>query len=269
MDAPAEEAANDHPISIARAKELMAGDLGAAYRDILRRSCAPVYWFGLTSRVPRIINNGTLTFVRTPQRLLAVTAAHVFRGWEADNKKQRIRLQISNLVVDDLWSKLVDVSDELDLATIQIDDHFLAALGGDVTPLTSWPPQVPKEGKGIMLAGYPAIERIEAEPFSVDFGLFTALVVARRVSEHQITWLVERDYQLENAEVKPPPEKYDLGGVSGGPLISWFESPQHVVHYRLSGIITQHPDYANSDFAIERIIASRADAITESGRIAS
>lgn len=266
---PTEGAPQDHPISIARAKELMAGDLGTVYRDILRRSCAPVYWFGLTSRVPHIINNGTLTFVRTSQRLLAVTAAHVFRGWEVDSKKQRVRLQVSNLVVDDLWSKLIDVSDDLDIATIQIDDRFLAALGRDVTPLTSWPPQVPQEGKGIMLAGYPAIERIEAEPFSVDFGLFTALVVARRVSEHQITWLVERDHQLENSGMKPPPEKYDLGGVSGGPLISWFESPQHVVHYHLSGIITQHPDYASSDFAIERIIASRADAITESGKIVS
>src|SRR5687767_3250352 len=104
----------DHPISIARAKELLAGDLGTVYRDILKRSCAPVYWFGLNSRVPHIINNGTLTFVRTPQRLLAVTAAHVFRGWEADSKKQRLRLQVFNLVVDDFWSKLVDVSDGRD-----------------------------------------------------------------------------------------------------------------------------------------------------------
>ena len=262
-----DEVSDNHPISIARAKELMAGDLGAVHRDILRRSCAPIYWFGLTSRVPRILNNGTLTFVKTPQRLLAVTAAHVFRGWQADSKSEQLRLQVSNLVVDDLWSRLIDVSDDLDLATIHIDDDFIAALGGDVTPLANWPPQVPEEGKGIMLAGYPAIERIEAEPFSVDFGLFTALVVAHRVSERQITWLVERDHQLDNAAVKPPPEKYDLGGVSGGPLISWIESPQHVAYYRLSGIITQHPDYANNDFAIERIIASRADAITESGRI--
>lgn len=257
----------DHPISIARAKELLAGDLGAVYRDILRRSCAPIYWFGLASKVPRILNNGTLTFVRTPQRLLAVTAAHVFRGYQCDSKKAQLRLQVFNTVVDDLWSKLIDVSDELDLVTIAIDDEFIGRIGRDVMPLTSWPPQPPEEGKGIMLAGYPAIERIEVEPFSVDFGLFTAIVIARRVSDRQVTWLVERDHQLENAAVKPPPEKYDLGGVSGGPLISWFETPQHVAHYRLSGIITQHPDYAKSDFAIERVIATRADAITEGGNI--
>jgi len=32
-------------------------------------------------------------------------------------------------------------------------------------------------------------------------------------------------------------------------------------------IVAQHLGYASSDFAIERIIASRADAITESGKI--
>jgi hypothetical protein len=32
-------------------------------------------------------------------------------------------------------------------------------------------------------------------------------------------------------------------------------------------IVAQHLGYASSDFAIERVIASRADAITESGKI--
>jgi hypothetical protein len=55
--------------------------------------------------------------------------------------------------------------------------------------------------------------------------------------------------------------------VSGGPLISWFESENHITQYRLLGIITQHPDYTNSDFAIERLVATRADAITDIGSI--
>jgi hypothetical protein len=66
-----------------------------------------------------------------------------------------------------------------------------------------------------------------------------------------------------------PSPRYGLGGVSGGPLISWFESESYIATYTLSGIITEHPDYEENEFTIERVIATRADFIQHSGRIAS
>ena len=170
-------------------------------------------------------------------------------------------------VVDDLHERIIDVSEEFDIATLSMDEELVERLGR--TPLGVWPPRAPQENRGIMIAGYPAGERIESKDLAVDFGFFTALGVARTVTDRQITWLMEREYQLANAKVPLPPPEYDLGGISGGPLISWFESENFVSHHCFSGIVVQHPDYKNNEGmpAIERLIAVRADAIAESGGI--
>ena len=258
-----------HPISVEKAKELMAGPLADACRDILKRCCIPIYWSRLDKKNPEILHNGTLTLLRTPTKLLGVTAAHVLKAYKTDFEKERIRLKLLNEVVEDLLSRVIDVSERLDLATIAIDERVLNKLGEAwaLTPLTDWPLQPPQEGRGIMLAGYPGIDRLQPDCFKINWGLFTAIGVARTVTDTQITWVVEREYQVENTKIRTLPPNYDLGGVSGGPLISWFETPSYVAHHRLSGIITEHPDYEKSDFSIERLIAIREDVIREGGTI--
>ncbi len=258
---------DEHPISLEKAKELLAGDLGDVYRRILADCCVPIYWFNLGTKDFSISHNGTLTIAQTPKALLGVTAAHVFRKYESDLKSGAVRLQLMNEVVDDLAKRLVDISDELDIATFALDEDIVKRLGK--TPMGVWPPRSPQEGKGIMISGFPAVERIESKNFEVNFELFTALGVARTVTEKQITWLLEPEFQLAKARVPAPPPEYDLGGISGGPLISWFESPGFVSHHCLSGIIIEHPDYKNNrDMPpIERLIAIRADSIAESGKI--
>lgn len=258
---------NEHPISLDKAKELLAGDLGDVYRGILKDCCVPIYWFRLDTKEFSIAHNGTLTIVQTPKRLLGVTAAHVVNQYLRDLKRRSHRLQLMNEVVDDLSERVIDVSDGLDIATVALDENLVKRLGR--TPLGVWPPKPPQEGKGIMIAGYPAVERVKTKQFEVSFGLFTALGVARTVTDKQITWLLEREYQLANAKIPTPPPEYDLGGVSGGPLISWFESESFVSHYCLSGIVVEHPDYKNNKDmpVLERLIAIRADSIAESGKI--
>jgi hypothetical protein len=257
----------EHPISLEKAKELLGGDLGDAYRGILRDCCVPIYWFRLDTKDCAIAHNATLTIVRTPKRLLGLTAAHVLRQYQSDLKCGPIRLQLMSEVVDDLCERVIDVSDGLDMATFALDDGLVNRLGR--TPLGVWPPRPPHEGKAIMIAGYPMGERIESQDFTVTYGLFTVLGIARTVTEKQVTWLMERDCQLENAKIPAPPPKYDLGGISGGPLISWFESESFISHHCLSGIVIEHPDYKNNrDLpALERLIAIRADSIAESGKI--
>jgi hypothetical protein len=256
-----------HPISLDKAKELLAGDLGDVYRGILAGCCVPIYWFKLGTKDFAITHNGTLTIAQTPKRLLGVTAAHVLRQYESDLKEGALRLQLMNEVVDDLLARVIDVSDTLDIATFALDDDLVKRLGK--TPLGVWPPKSPQEDKGIMIAGYPAVERIESKDFTVNFGLFTAIGVARTVTEKQVTWLMEREFQLAKTKIPAPPPEYELGGVSGGPLISWFESENFVTHHCLSGIVIEHPDYKNNKDMppIERLIAIRADSIAESGKI--
>lgn len=255
-----------HPISMENARKLIAGNLGNVYRNILKTSCAPIYWYRGGHKDRSIRHNGTVTFVKTPQRLLGITAAHVLNAYFRDADDEGVRLQIMDAIVDDMKDRRVHQSENLDIATFSVDEALLKSVGKDIVPLSDWPPRPPVEGRGIMLAGYPGIERDERSN-EVTFGLFTALGIARTVTDKQITWLIDRERHVADDRIPLLPPEYGLGGISGGPLISWFESDQHIATYALSGIITEHPDYQNNEFSVERIVAIRADVIQDSGRI--
>ena len=254
-----------HPIDEERAKALMAGDFGNASEEILAKYSAPIFWVSLEKPGEPILHNGTVTFVRTPRRIFAVTAAHVFRQYQDDAKRGKTQLVIGNAPAD--ATLLVDISDKYDLATIAMNKDVLRLIGKEVTPAGYWPPVPPQEGRGIMLGGYPAGLRNQTAQRMVAFGSFAAMGVARRATEVQITWHLEREFVVENKRIAKLPEGYNLGGISGGPMIAWFESPAKVMFPRLAGILTEHPNYGENSFSIERIVAVRADLIDENGMI--
>jgi hypothetical protein len=256
-----------HPISLEKAKELLSGELARRYRDILRKCCAPIFWYRRCWSKLSIVDSGTVTFVRTPTQLLGLTAAHVLRGYRSDATREYAAVRIFDAPVNDLDARIICLPSkgEVDIASFAVDDSLLKATGKEIVPL-GWPPYPPQEGRGILLAGYPGQERV-IESDSVNFGLFTAIVIAKTVSEKQITWLIEPEWQLETAEIPAPPPGYNLGGASGGPLITLLETDHHVTSYTLGGIIAEHPDYDQGDFSIERVIATRADLVTSSGQI--
>lgn len=246
----------DHPLTIEKAKELINGELGEMYRGILSRSCAPIYWHQRRRTSAEILNSGTVTFVRTSKRLMAITAAHVVRCYEKTHAAATwpVHLQLMNAALN---LEVIGISDDLDLATLAIDDKLLSRLGKEVEPLSSWPPRSPQEGRGILLAGYPAVDRLQTKPMEVNWGLFTALCIARRVIRDQITWVAERSPDIKT----DLPPNHRLGGISGGPLIGLFESANYLIRHVLSGIISQ----AHQE--LENVVARRADFIREDGSI--
>jgi hypothetical protein len=244
-----------HPIDEKKAKELIGGYLGKEYRRILQSCCTPIFWYENKAN-SSILNNGTVTIVRTPDRLLGVTAAHIVNSYFEQSKNLNIKLQIGEEVVPDLEKRIIAISDELDLATIHLEP---SALDKQIIPL-SWPPKIPQEGRGIMLAGYPGKERLE-EKRTCNFGSFTAIGIARTVTNDQITFLVEREFVVPSKDIADLPRNYDLGGISGGPVISWFETKSFIASYHFAGIVSE----ASSDY--ENIIAKRADFIEPDGSI--
>ncbi|OJU08822.1 MAG: hypothetical protein BGN86_03655 [Caulobacterales bacterium 68-7] len=105
-----------------------------------------------------------------------------------------------------------------------------------------------------MLGGFPGVERLVVRPLDVNFGLHTVLGIARRVTEDQITWLMEREFEM-GADLPP---NYDLGGISGGPLIGKF-MVGGIETYRLAGIISE------AQPALENVVAKRADTLRPDG----
>lgn len=248
-----------HPITIDKAKASIAGDLGDVYRNILKSSCLPIYWYEMNNS-PSILHNGTMTIMQTPEKLLGITAAHVLESFKEDSKNKTLKLQLENEVVDNILDRVINTSSTLDIATIELDISLLQKMSKDITPL-NFPPSVPRNsGGGIMLAGYPGIDRAEEGRLEVNFGLFTALGVVSSVTQEQITWRVEREFHVTNS-IPDLPVNHDLGGISGGPLIAWFESPNFITQYRLAGIISE----AQSN--LEYVVAKRADFIQSDGTL--
>lgn len=188
---------------------------------------------------------------------MGITAAHVVRKFEADAADGAVKLQVMNALIDNI--SIVAISDRLDIATIRLDEDILQRLGKPSTPVQIWRGRSPSEERGIMLAGYPGIERVTRHPRDVNFGLFTALGISRRVTDEQITWVPDRENNV--GRIPMPPPGYNTGGISGGPVIGWFESPNSIATYGLVAIVSQ------ASAELENIVCKRADFIRNDGTI--
>lgn len=247
-----------HSISFEKAKQLVQGPLGQVYRAVALSCCAPLLWFRPSDNPCRILHNGTVTVVRTPKKIFGVTAAHVIEQYNQDFEKAWLRLQLKDKLIEGI--RIIDSCSRRDLATIELDEQIVNTLG--LEPL-DWPSEPPGEGRGLLAAGYPGNGKMNVEPMQVDWTPFFAITTARTVTEEQITLLISRNEWVNNSL----PERPDLGGISGGPIIGIFETKAGVAFHRLSGVITEHPNYETSDFCLERIVGSSAAAITDLGTI--
>ncbi|WP_341197671.1 hypothetical protein [Hyphomonas chukchiensis] len=193
---------------------------------------------------------------------MGITAAHVVTEFVLAEELAPQTVMLMNAVLPKL--NVIDISERLDLATFEIDDAILNAVGKGISPLTNWPPQAPTEGRGILMAGYPALVRLTKGVVQnvgiIEWGLFTVLGTAGRVSDEQISWMIDRERNVKHPTIPDPPPNAELGGISGGPVISLLE--RRGVHYwGLSGIISQ------ASAQLERIVAKRADLIAADGKI--
>ncbi len=247
-----------HPISPEKAKSLVKGPLSSVYKKVAISCSAPLCWFRPIDNLPRILHNGTITVVRTPKKLFGITAAHVEDQINEDLQKGGLILQVKDQIIDGL--KIIDKSPKRDLATFELDEQLINNLA--LEPI-NWPFQLPAEGSGVLLAGYPGNSRVYAEPMRIDWSPFFAITTARTVTQEQITILVPPDDDHVRNSL---PLDCNLGGISGGPIIGIFER-SYVAFHRLSGVITEHPSYDKNEFSIERIVGAAAGAITELGYI--
>ena len=251
----------DHPLSADEAKRLIGGELGWQMRHMVAASCSPIYWHGVDDDGrSRILHNGTVTYVRGDDGMIGITACHVIDEYLA--RGEGGPLQIGNAAYD---LDLIDKNDALDLATLAIPEQVIRSLGKDIIAI-SLPRQgdVPQEGRGIMLGGFPGLDRIVVGQLQVGWGLFTAIGLARRVNERQITWVPDHANNMSVEGIPDLPPNKELGGISGGPMIAWFEKAGGLLSYcSLAGIIVQ----ANSD--LELVVARRAEFVKSSGKLAN
>jgi hypothetical protein len=251
---------NNHPIDEARAREIVRL-IGQPSREFIASCCVPLFWFAAAEVARTVLSNGTVTLVKTPTRTIGLTADHVVAGCLKAFDPGGVVVQIGDISLHDLRSRLIARSDELDLASFEVGD-LIGRFGAGwprKLPLVSWPPSPPQEGRGIMIGGYPGIERRPIDTHNISFGIFTALGIARTVSDDQISCLFEREYLVETSDFPSLPPNIDLGGISGGPVITVMESTSYLVSYRLGGIVSE----ASAELA--KVFAKRVDFIKDDG----
>ncbi|RYD65622.1 MAG: hypothetical protein EOP84_31775 [Verrucomicrobiaceae bacterium] len=251
----------DHPVSIERAQELMRGDLGKYHYEILARTCSPIYWHLPDEAGSRPIRaDGTLSYVKADGKVFGVTAAHVMAEYLADAEKPGCVLQLGDAA---LRADIIDMNVQLDLATVRLNDATLAAVGKEILPVSLCRPNdVPQEGRGIMMCGFIGEDRRELPNQRVDWGMLGVIGVARRVSEDQITWAPDHENNTPVSGVLQLPRNKNLGGISGGPLIAWFERPKtNLTYFSLAGVVKE------ASKELEYVVASRSHFIRPDGRI--
>jgi hypothetical protein len=152
------------------------------------------------------------------------TAYHVLydKGAYVDRMQnsQRVHCLIGNLPPLDPVSRVEWHDKELDVVFLRISEAEAAAIGPCIISTPSkWPPDPPKEGELVLMAGYPrALRKADRAAGSIESGPLSAVFQVRQVKEGCCTCVVERT-DLVPFEGKLPRPRTKIGGMSGAPVL--------------------------------------------------
>ena len=148
----------------------------------------------------------------------------------------------------------------IDIAAFEVTQTELEKMRK--APFSLWPPEPPQaDNCKVLLAGYPAAGIEAVGPRHASFGIYTASAIAQRATDWQITARIEWKYVVGSPAFGGlPPQNFDTGGMSGGPMLSIRER-RGVLSFPLAGVIAEG---RTSD---DTIIAERADFIRGDGSV--
>jgi hypothetical protein len=233
---------------------LFRGPYGRELLKAIQPCVAPFYW---TSRLAESLpSNGSAFIVKTSAALFGITARHVYDEYkEQVDQVPTAVCRLLNLEID-LRARLISRGNESDVVTFEIRPFELNDLNMQPAP---WPPWIPKVNHAVIIAGFPGIGK-RFTGSSITFGLYHALIGVDSVSDRDISMVRPPDDEVVDVVGKGlPPRGFDMGGMSGGPVIAVLEDS--VVSWALSGVIYE----CGTNFEITKAV--RADLIGEDGMI--
>ena len=231
-----------------------------ALQSVVQSCSAPFWWHAPDATGnSRILHNGSVCFVDTGAKLIAVTANHVLEKYLSDKASHRdLAAQFGSSTVEP-ERYVIDRSSSLDLVTFEMPSVLVAATGARPHVPPAWPPSNQQSGDIVMFGGYPGSLRTEGETTAdMSFQIITG--VTKNVSPVNI------GMEANFAKIHWPNHdsaKFNIlvGGMSGGPVFKFHNSP--IEHMLLAGFIYEyHQSY-------ELLLARPASCIDKDGRIAS
>lgn len=238
---------------------LLEGQFGTEVLTAITNYVAPLYLMQPQNKGYTVVKNGTTFFLQTPQKTIGVTADHVFQDFiDAQASNNNLICAIYDLIIDDLENRLIDRSKGLDIATFRISPQEVRNIKKYC--ISYWPPVIPEIGKGIMFTGFPGEDRKQLASRKIEFGTYSALGTATSVRDTTITCQFNRRNWTEIRPFALPEENFDLGGLSGAPMLTVLDKGG-VMAMALGGVIFEF----SQEFEI--VMASRADVILPDGML--
>lgn len=226
-------------LSKEEAEALIHGRFGEALAHTASQYIAPIWWEKNKPQSVNDINNGTIFFLNTGERVFAVTANHVYEEFcKAKKYNQQTFCKIGNLNFDPI-KQLIDQSSKYDIATFNITKQEVTKIGSLILTGSqkTWPPKPPEEGKGVFFAGFPKNERLNPDDKTINFGAGVVLCIATNVTSHSLMCQLESEHTIPMNGTVIPIDDYFFGGISGAPVLTLVQN--HATSWRLGGVISQ------------------------------
>ena len=247
-------------------KVALSEGLGARILHDGLNYAVPIWWVATDSEYRLSLRSGTAFLVDCGCGVFAVTAEHVFRQYRADKRAAKeIACQIGNALFDP-DEHLIAFDPELDVATFRLSATDVTAIGKPTisASATTWPPRSADEGNFAFFAGFPAPSRgISSTGHFLAAVPYMAMTPITVITERQITCRFDRKKWVDIGGQGLPPVGYEIGGVSGGPLLIPTLEGNGTVAWRLGGVIVE----AAHGELFEAVVAVRADHIRPDGRL--
>ena len=249
-----------------KAIELYHGPFGKVMRELAASYVAPVFWQERNKEGGSRLRNSTMFFLDAGEGPFAVTARHVCQEYRVAKKDfPGTPCQLGNLpfdLEDRLISLIESDGDGPDIATFRIEPEEVDRLGKTVLTGSRkvWPPPPPQQGQGMFFAGFPGQARVRTATDEINFGIFHGGLTATSVSDRTISGQIDPDYLVETLWGNSAPADYDIGGISGAPLLA-LVNDDGAWSWRLAGVVyTAHRDWG-------LVKAARADFILPGGGV--
>ena len=230
-----------------------------ALRSIVQSACVPFWWHGLDNEGRyRIHHNGTVCFLQTPKRLIAVTARHVFDEYrKAKAEHPDIRCQFGGTTTEP-EVRLIAESEYLDLATFDVSQVVVGASGASPHATLIWPTRQVCGGEALIYGGFPGSLRVENEATAdLPFQWFAGAPISVTPENVKLHIDLESFHQpLHGANVP----NVELGGMSGGPVFRLVPAPP-IERLELVGFIYE------SQPSLSLVFARPSHYITEQGEV--
>jgi hypothetical protein len=224
-----------------------------------------LWWLFESQEAGLQLRNGSAFLIDFGHGIFAVTAAHVFAEYlEAKKSTRAIGCQLGNALFEP-EERLIGCRCDLDVATFRVSSAEADQIDKPTVKPDppGWGPLIPAVKNFAFFAGFPAQTRGMSPTghFFATAPYFTMPPITS-VTDRQITCRFEREKMLDLGGSGLPPPGYDIGGVSGGPMLMPTLVEGGVI-WRFAGVIIE----AAAGTLFEQVVAVRAHYIHPDGRI--